>query len=131
VIHLDANILIRLPFLASNPHPALLRIARGEPAGVCVLAWVEYVIGPARKIGDTELQVVRALIGGNIVSFVEADAELAGRLYNAAGRKRTLKTDACIAACAINADAEFLTLNAEDFRPFVAHGLRLLESSWP
>ena len=38
-----------------------------------------------------------------------------------------LKTDALIAATAIRAGAEFLTLNRADFEPFAAHGLRRTE----
>lgn len=131
MIHLDANILIRLPFLAQRPHPALSRIAGGEPAAVCTLAWLEYVIGAGSTVGENELQISRAFVADNIVGFGQADAELAAALYNAAGRRRTLKRDACIAACAINAQADFLTLNVDDFRPFVAQGLRLLEWGTP
>lgn len=55
-----------------------------------------------------------------------AEAELGARLFKLADRRRSLKTDALIAACAIHAGAEFLTLNHADFEPFRAHGLRLL-----
>ena len=46
-------------------------------------------------------------------------------MFNTAGRKRLLKTDALIAAMAIRAKAEFVTLNGADFEPFVSPGLRL------
>ena len=46
-------------------------------------------------------------------------------LFNTAGRKRLLKTDALIAAMAIRAKAEFVTLTGADFEPFVNQGLRL------
>lgn len=56
----------------------------------------------------------------------EAAAEHAAALCNAVGRKRQLRTDSLIAATAILADADLATFNAVDFRPFVAHGLKLL-----
>jgi predicted nucleic acid-binding protein len=37
-----------------------------------------------------------------------------------------LKTDALIAAMAIRAGTEFVTLNVHDFEPFIAHGLHIL-----
>jgi len=39
-----------------------------------------------------------------------------------------LKTDALIAAAAIRAGADFVTVNVTDFQPFVAHGLRLVQA---
>jgi predicted nucleic acid-binding protein len=44
---------------------------------------------------------------------------------NAGGRRRTLKTDALIAAVAIRARAEFVTVNRVDYEPFVVQELRL------
>ncbi|MDB5986282.1 MAG: hypothetical protein JWR16_1335 [Nevskia sp.] len=126
MIHLDANVLVALPDWAVERHPLLNRVARGEAAAVCSLAWYEYSIGP---VDEDERLAVREFIRDNIVAFDDADAALAAHLYNAVGRKRALKTDACLAACAIRADADFLTLNVDDFRPFSAHGLRLLEVS--
>lgn len=40
-----------------------------------------------------------------------------------------LTTDALIAATTIRAKADFVTLNVADFKPFVAHGLRLVPAS--
>jgi predicted nucleic acid-binding protein len=50
-------------------------------------------------------------------------------LFNARGRHRNLKTDALIAAAAIRANAEFVTVNVADFKPFIAHGLRLVPAA--
>lgn len=69
--------------------------------------------------------LVPADIEGRILPVGEDAAELAAELFNAAGRKRTLKTDALIAATAIRAKAEFVTLTRAGFEPFVSHGLRL------
>lgn len=60
--------------------------------------------------------------------MTEQHAALAAELFNSAGRRRTLKTDALIAAVAISAKADFVTLNVDDFKPFVEGGLRLLGS---
>mgnify|MGYP003700781451 CR=1 FL=1 len=65
---------------------------------------------------------------GRIIDIGEDDAVLAADLFNAAGRRRGLRTDALIAALAIRADAELVTLNARDFLPFIDLGLRLADA---
>ncbi len=122
MIHLDTNALVALPLWARAGHPAIERIANGEPAGVCATVWYEFLIGP---VDPQELRLAHAFVRGNIIAHDADDAELAARLFNACGRRRTLKTDALIAACAIRAQAQLLTLNVADFAPFKAHGLRL------
>lgn len=96
----------------------------GEPAAVSTIVWYEFLIGP---LAPREAELARAFVRGRVVPAEEADAELAAELYNVAGRQRTLKTDALVAAIAIRADAALVTLNADDFRPFTEHGLRLFE----
>jgi len=49
------------------------------------------------------------------------------RLFNAVHRKRGLRADAMIAATAIVSGARLATNNRDDFAPFAAHGLKLLE----
>jgi len=122
LIHLDTNVLIYLPQWARDGHPVLERIAAGEPAAVCAVVWYEFMLGP---LSDGEADLARALVQGRITPVTEAEALLAVRLFNATGRKRQHRTDTLIAACAIRAQAEFLTANVRDFRPLVAHGLRL------
>ena len=56
--------------------------------------------------------------------MTEDDAALAAELFELAGRRRSPKTDALIAATAIRAGTDF-TLNVADFQPFARHGLRL------
>jgi predicted nucleic acid-binding protein len=46
-------------------------------------------------------------------------------LFNATGRRRTLRFDAMIAATVLVWGAQLATNNRSDFAPFVAHGLRL------
>lgn len=122
MIHFDTNALIALPLWARRKHPAVRRVAAGEPAGACSIAWYEFAIGP---IDERELELAHAFLQGRIEPIDRETADLAAHLFNACGRRRTLKTDALIAAAAIRANAEFVTLNAVDFEPFVAHGLRL------
>lgn len=122
MLHFDTSALIALPHWAREGHAAVVRVVEGEAAAASTVAWYEFLIGP---LAETEADMARAFLQGRIVPVAEADAELASELFNAAGRKRTLKTDALIAAMALRANAELVTLNAGDFEPFVANGLRL------
>lgn len=122
-IHFDTNALIALPLWVRADHPVILRVQNGTPAAASALVWYEFVCGP---VSDEHKQLARALLAGRIEPVTERAAEIAGQLYNASGRIRRTRTDALIAACAINAGAEFATLNREDFAPFVEFGLALL-----
>lgn len=66
-----------------------------------------------------------AFVSGKVEPITDADAALGAELFNASGRRHTLKTDALVAAAAIRAGANFVTVNVEDFKPFVEHGLQL------
>ena len=123
MIHLDTNVLIALPRLARQRHSLTLRMARGEPVATSSLAWFEYLCGP---VNDVEQQLVHAALAGQIVAVDDAMAERAAVLFNLAGRKRSLRTDSLIAATALLAGAELATYNADDFSPFIEHGLSLL-----
>lgn len=123
MIHLDTNVLIALPLMAKERHPLALRISKGEAVAVSSLTWFEYVCGP---VAETQRQIVRTAVGAQIVVVDEAIAERAAVLFNATGRKRSLRTDSLIAATAIIEGAEFASFNASDFEPFISHGLRLL-----
>ncbi|MEW6168347.1 MAG: PIN domain-containing protein [Pseudomonadota bacterium] len=123
MIHLDTNLLVALPVLAREKHPLTQRISKGEPAAVSSLVWFEYMCGP---LTEAEQPLVRAVIGGRIVGLDDMIAERAAVLFNAVGRKRSLRTDSLIAATAILEGAELATFNADDFTPFVAHGLGLI-----
>lgn len=122
MLHFDTNALIALPHWAREGHPAIARVLEGRAAAVSAVVWYEFLTGP---LAESEAELARAFLQRRIVPVTEEDAELAAELFNAAGRKRTLKTDALVAAMAIRADAEFVTLNAPDFAPFVPRGLRL------
>jgi predicted nucleic acid-binding protein len=123
MIHLDTNLLIALTD-AADPHreTALGLMQHGVVAGISALAWGEFECGPVSPEG---LSLVRRLLVGGIVPFDPAHAHEAARLFNATGRARRMKFDSLIAATAILSGAELATANPDDFRPFVAHGLRL------
>jgi len=122
VLHFDTNALIALPHWARDGHSIVQRVVEGEAAAASSVVWYEFLIGP---LEDRESGLAHAFLQGRVVSAEEGDAELAAHLFNAIGRTRALKTDALIAAIAIRADAEFVTLNHQDFLPFIDHGLRL------
>ncbi|MBK8070316.1 MAG: PIN domain-containing protein [Rhodanobacteraceae bacterium] len=121
-IQFDTNGLIALPVWVREDHPAIKRIQQGQPAAACALVWYEFVCGP---VSDEHKELARAVLAGRIEPVTEAAADLAGRMYNATGRNRRTRTDALIAACAINVGAEFVTLNRGDFAPFEKFGLVL------
>lgn len=123
MIHFDTNALIALPQWAREHHAVVRRVLDGEAVAVCAVVWYEYLLGP---LADGEAELARAFVSGRIEPILEADAVLGTELFNAAGRRRTLKTDALIAASAIRAGADFVTINVVDFKPFVEHGLRLI-----
>lgn len=126
MIHFDTNALVALPEWAREGKDVVSRVVEGEAAAVCAVVWYEFLLGP---LADDEAGLAHAFIGGRIESMTEDDADLGARLFNACGRRRNLKTDALIAATAIRANADFVTLNVADFKPFVAHGLRLVPAA--
>lgn len=123
MIHLDTNVLIALPEWLRQDTAIVNRIVEGEPAAACSIVWYEYAVGPLVK---DEAEMARAFLCGGIFNVGEKDAALAADLYNKTGRQRRLKTDALIAACAMDTDAELVTFNMADFEPFSEYGLRLI-----
>ncbi|MGY6554045.1 MAG: type II toxin-antitoxin system VapC family toxin [Wenzhouxiangella sp.] len=125
MLHFDTNALIALPVWARSGNPIIQRVAVGEPAAVSSLVWYEFCFGP---LGEAEASMAMAFLQRRILPLSVKDAELAAEIFNQAGRKRVFKTDAIIAAVAIRAGAEFVTLNRTDFEPFVEFGLRLVDA---
>lgn len=125
MIHFDTNALIALPHWARARHPVVKRVTGGEAAAVCSLVWYEYLLGP---LAEGEPELAHAFLSGRVEPLIEEDGVIGAELFNAAGRRRMLKTDALIAAAAIRAGADFVTVNVADFQPFVAHGLRLVQA---
>ena len=126
MIHFDTDALIYLPQRAREGHPVVDRVADGEPAAACAIAWYEYLCGP---LAPGEAELAHAFLQGRVVAVTEDDAQLAARLFDATGRRRAHRTDTLIAACAIRARAAFVTLNVADFEPLVEHGLTLVAGS--
>ena len=123
MICLDTNYLIRGLVKGSAEEAALLAWARdGVPLIASAVVWYEFVCGP---VTPSQIATMRAFLS-EIVSIHERQAEEAARLFNAVGRKRSLRVDATIAASAILAGAVLATDNQTDFKPFVPCGLKLL-----
>ncbi len=123
MICLDTNYLI-LGLVADSRESTELRrwAAEGETLVTPMVAWYEFLCGP---VTDVQRDTMRAFVQ-MLLPFDEAQANTAAELYNACGRRRSLRVDAMIAAAAIAADASLATNNREDFEAFMAGGLRLL-----
>lgn len=122
LIHLDTNALVALPLWSREGHRIIERIEQGARAEVCALVWYEFLCVP---VSTEHVELVHAVLQGRIVPVSEQQAERAARLFNVTGRSRRLRTDALIAAAAMQAEAALATLNHQDFAPFVPHGLVL------
>lgn len=123
MIHFDTNALIALPQRDRRGAPMVDRIVDGEAAAVCVIVWYEDLVGP---LPQGEADLARSFVRQRIDPVTEKVTALAAELYNQADRSRRFTTDALIAATAMQADAELVTVNVDDFRPFETCGLRLL-----
>lgn len=126
-ILLDTNALIAL----GDPGDALFQateqaIRAGARACSSSVAWHEYVRGP---LLDMDRGRALRVIESRIFPLERSQAEFAAELFNQTGRRRGSTADCLIAAVAVEHDAELLTRNLEDFKPFVPHGLRLMEWS--
>lgn len=124
-VFLDTNALIAL----SDPKHRLFQIAEaaiegGAQALTCSVVWHEYSRGPL--LHKDRARALR-IIENRVLSLDRKDAETAALLFNETGRRRGSTADCLIAAVAIRAQADLLTWNLEDFRPFVRNGLRLIE----
>ncbi len=97
----------------------------GEPIVAPMPAWLEFLCGPVTGL---QVATMRAFLR-EIVSFGEAQATEAARLFNAASRRRGLSVDAMIAGTATSLGALLATRNVEDFSLFEPHGLRLVKTA--
>ena len=123
MIHLDANLLIAL-LKDSDAHRVTAKRVIEEigPFGCASVAWMEL---HSRPVHRRDTAALKAILHAGIIPFDEVTAALAGELYHRTGSKRRTRLDTMIAATAILAGAELATVNAEDFEPFVPHGLKL------
>jgi predicted nucleic acid-binding protein len=97
-------------------------VADGATLAASSAAWAEFLCGPERP---GAVQAVRRVVP-IIVPFDEAEARVAARLFNAAGRRRGSMVDCMIAATAIRADATLATSDRRGFGPLAKHGLQLI-----
>jgi predicted nucleic acid-binding protein len=123
MILLDTNLLIGAEDRHDAHHATARKVlALSEPFACSSVAWMELHSRPRPPILRS---AIVAILTGGILPFDEATAALAGQLYHRTGSKRRTRMDTMIAATAILAGAELATVNAEDFEPFVPHGLKL------
>lgn len=123
MICLDTNYLILDVAKGTKEAADLLAwFEAGETLITAMPAWFEFICGP---VTEDQTTTMRAFLT-EIVPFDEADAVQAAGLFNASGRKRSLRVDAMIAGTSILAGARLATENRADFQAFVTHGLQLL-----
>lgn len=123
MICLDTNYLIRCIVFGSDESKQMQAwILDGQLLVTPMPAWFEFVCGP---VTSEQEKAVRAFLS-DILVFGEAEAREAARLFNAAGRKRSLRVDAMIAGTALVAQARLATQNHNDFAPFLQHGLEVI-----
>ena len=123
MIHLDANVLIRLSVPGSGAAKKVRQwLLAGETLAVSAPVWFEYISGP---VTAQEVLHAEAVLTGGVVDFEKADSHRAADLFNLTGRKRSMKLDCMIAASALIQRARIATTNGADFQPFAAHGLSI------
>ncbi len=123
MIHLDANVLIRLSVKGSGAAAQVRQWLKADQLlAVSAPAWFEYISGP---VTSEEITKAEAILVGGIVDFDKYISHAAADLFNLSGRKRAMKLDCMIAAAAISSGARLATTNAKDFQAFLPHGLLL------
>lgn len=123
MIVLDANYLIAASHATSREFKDIQRWQdAGEAIATAAIAWTEFLGGPVHPDDIVDMQ---GLLNAGIFSFDDTCAETAARLFNATGRRRSLRVDAMIAATVIENDARLATRNSTDFQLFIPHGLKL------
>lgn len=124
MICLDANFLIGGVTEARPESRQLLAwLKGGETFCTPAPAWYEFLCGP---VSPAQVNTMLAFLTKGIIPFETSQAQIAAQLFNAVKRPRRLRVDAMIAATAISQEARLATLNTEDFKPFVPHGLKLM-----
>jgi predicted nucleic acid-binding protein len=123
MIHIDTNLLIA-SLDPSHKHADLWRplIAFGDTIGTSAVAWTEFRSYP---VSHYQLRALDRLILGGILPFERAQADLAGELFQKTNARRKNRLDSMIAATAILAEAELVTVNEADFKSFIPFGLKL------
>lgn len=123
MICLDTNYLI-LGLVEGSPESKELVgwHLQGELLVTSMPAWYEFLCGP---VSEQQIETMRAFLA-EIIPLGEGQAQMSSKLFEFAGRKRSLKIDAMIAGTALLAGAKLATNNQSDFRQFVGAGLVLV-----
>jgi hypothetical protein len=123
MILLDTNYLIGALVLGSEESKQLLGwLDQGHVLITAMPAWYEFLCGP---VSEAQIKAVQSVLT-EIVPLDESQSWEAARLFNHTGRRRNLRIDALIAACATLKGASLATRNTSDFEIFVNHGLQLV-----
>ena len=123
MIQLDTNYLIGALVAGSLESKQVLAwLEQGEVLITAMPAWYEFLCGP---VSEGQIRAVQSILT-EIVPLDEAQSGEAARLFNPTGRKRSLRIDALIAACATIKGALLATRNISDFEFFETHGLQLV-----
>lgn len=122
MICLDTNYLIL--GLVDGTHEASQLVAwsqAGEKLMTPLIVWFEFLCGP---VTPKQVATMRAFLD-DVTALGESEAVEAARLFNAVGRRRSLRVDSLIAASAIVARAQLATNDRAHFEPFAPLGLQL------
>lgn len=123
MICLDTNYLIRALLPRTSDATRVERwIESGEIIILPTVAWYEFLCGCTEE----EEQLALALLTGGLHPFGDTEARISARNFRSLKTARHLRVDAMIAGTAIAANARLATNNRADFKPFVAHGLKLI-----
>ncbi len=123
IILLNTNYLIRGLVRGAGEATQLIQWSEEEVVLVTSsIAWYEFLCGPVTSV---QRSTMRAFIS-ECYAFGMNEANEAARLFNAGGRRRSIRVDAMIAATAICAGAALATENRDDFEGFVGEGLILV-----
>jgi len=124
LIIIDSDVLIEILDRKSLKGDEALRIvtSSGEEIAVTAISLHEVLYG-LYKYGKP----VKELLSLPILSYTKRDADLSSRIELEMERKGKLasRTDAMIAAMAINNNAKLCTFNQKHFSPFEDNGLAL------
>jgi predicted nucleic acid-binding protein len=122
MIYLDTNYLILGLVPGSDESRDLVTWAKqGESLVTGAICWYEFLCGP---VSAAQTRAMRAFVL-EILPFQEAQAVAAAKLFNATGRRRTLRVDCMIAGTALVAGARVATRNRADFEVFTPYGVVL------
>jgi predicted nucleic acid-binding protein len=116
VIHLDTSFLIRA-LVPGTPENARLRhwVDEATPLTLSAIALCEFLCGERARRGD--LGNLEAVLGP-VVPVGPDEAELAARLFNESGRRRSSLNDCLVAATAVLHGASLATCNVAHFSRF-------------